>query len=49
VAISAWRRVTKWIPFFAIAAVFFYTTVTNMLERPEGIKIASLFILAIVI
>ena len=49
VAISAWRRVTKWIPFFAIAAVFFYTTVTNMVERPEGIKIASLFILAIVI
>jgi hypothetical protein len=28
--------------------VFFYTTVTNMAERPEGIKIASLFILAIV-
>jgi hypothetical protein len=49
VAISAWRRVKKWIPFFAIAAVFFYTTVTNMLERPEGIKIASLFILGIVI
>src|SRR5215217_3777042 len=33
----------------AIAAVFFYTTVTNMVERPEGIKIASLFILGIVI
>ena len=49
VAISAWRRVAKWVPFFAIAAVFFYTTVTNMVERPEGIKIASLFILAIVI
>ena len=49
VAISAWRRVAKWIPFFAIAAVFFYTTVTNMVERPEGIKIASLFILGIVI
>ena len=49
VAISAWRRVARWVPFFAIAAVFFYTTVTNMVERPEGIKIASLFILAIVI
>jgi hypothetical protein len=49
VAISAWRRVARWIPFFAIAAVFFYTTVTNMVERPEGIKIASLFILGIVI
>jgi hypothetical protein len=49
VAISAWRRVSRWIPFFAIAAVFFYTTVTNMIERPEGIKIALLFILGIVI
>jgi hypothetical protein len=49
VAISAWRRVVRWIPFFVIAAVFFYTTVTNMLERPEGIKIASLFILGMVI
>ena len=49
VAISAWRQVVRWVPFFAIAAVFFYTTVTNMAERPEGIKIASLFILAIVI
>jgi hypothetical protein len=49
VAISAWRRVVRWVPFFAIAAVFFYTTVTNMLERPEGIKIALLFILGIVV
>jgi hypothetical protein len=49
VAISAWRKVSRWVPFFAIAGVFFYTTVTNMVERPEGIKIASLFILGIVI
>ena len=49
VAISAWRQVVRWIPFFAIAAVFFYTTVTNMVERPEGIKIAALFILGMVI
>jgi hypothetical protein len=49
VAISAWRRVVRWAPFFAIAAVFFYTTITNMIERPEGIKIASLFIIGIVI
>jgi hypothetical protein len=49
VAISAWRRVVRWAPFFAIAGVFFYTTVTNMVERPEGIKIASLFILGMVI
>jgi hypothetical protein len=49
VAISAWRQVARWVPFSAIAAVFFYTTVTNMFERPEGIRIASLFIFGIVL
>ena len=49
VAISAWRQVARWVPFFLIAAVFFYTTITNMVERPEGIKIALLFILGIVL
>ncbi len=49
VAISAWRRRGAVGAVLAIAAVFFYTTVTNMVERPEGIKIASLFILGIVI
>ncbi len=32
----------------AIALVFAYTTVTNIVERPDGLRIASLFILAIV-
>ena len=49
VAISAWHMRERQIPFFAIAVVFAYTTVTNMVERPEGIKIASLFILGIVV
>src|SRR4030095_10950125 len=49
VASSAGRQVARWAPFFAIAAVFFYTTITNMVERPEGIKIAALFIFGIVI
>ena len=31
-----------------ITAVFFYTTGANMIERPDGIKIASWFIIAIV-
>jgi hypothetical protein len=30
--------------FLAISAVFLYTTVVNVFERPEGLKIASLFI-----
>jgi hypothetical protein len=34
--------------FGAIAAVFVYTTGANVVERPDGVKIAALFILAIV-
>lgn len=49
VTISAWRRKqsSKW-AYLIIAIVFAYTTITNVIERPDGIKIASLFILAIV-
>ena len=32
-----------------ITGVFFYTTARNMIERPDGIKIASCFIAAVVI
>jgi hypothetical protein len=35
--------------FMLIALVFIYTTVVNILEQPEGIKIAMIFIAAIVI
>ncbi|GAA0442115.1 APC family permease [Streptomyces olivaceiscleroticus] len=35
--------------FAAITAVFAYTLVTNVVERPDGIKIASLFILGILL
>jgi hypothetical protein len=33
--------------FGALSAVFVYTTIANVLERPEGVKIASLFIAGI--
>ncbi len=50
VTISAWRRkqLMKW-AYLLIAFVFAYTTITNVIERPDGIKIASLFILGIVV
>jgi hypothetical protein len=49
VTISAWRKnEKKWIAFFVITAVFVYTTVVNIIEQPEGIKIASLFIIGII-
>ena len=47
VTISVWRRPLRW-PFLAIALVFVYTTVLNVYERPEGLKIASVFILTMV-
>ena len=49
VTLSVWRRGGKWPPFLLIALVFVYTTVQNVHERPEGIKIASFFIAAIVV
>lgn len=35
--------------FALITVVFFYTTAVNIIERPEGIKIASIFIGAIIV
>jgi len=49
VAVTAWRQSHRWAVFIAITVVFGYTTITNVFERPEGIKIASLFILTIVV
>ena len=49
VAIAAWRQNNRWPLFASITLVFVYTSVTNMIERPEGIKIASVFILSIII
>ncbi|HEV8591018.1 MAG TPA: hypothetical protein VGQ55_02870, partial [Pyrinomonadaceae bacterium] len=49
VTLSAWKNRNKWrFAFAAIAAVFVYTTIANMIERPDGIKIASFFIFAII-
>ncbi len=43
VTILVWRNWRRW-PFILIAIVFVYTTLQNIRERPEGIKIASFFI-----
>ena len=51
VTLSARRRKERkqMIGFGIIAVVFTYTTVTNIVERPEGIRIAGVFILGIVV
>jgi hypothetical protein len=49
VTLSAWREGSFRYVFLIIALVFAYTTILNIYERPEGIKIASLFIGAIIL
>ena len=49
VTLAMRKRNRNWVPFLLIAIVFAYTTLQNIHERPEGIKIASFFILAIVV
>ena len=49
VTLSAWKRGSGWKWGFAvISLVFAYTTITNIIERPDGIKIASFFIFSII-
>lgn len=48
VTLSVWPKGAIRYVFLLISLVFVYTTVTNVIERPEGIKIASFFILFIV-
>jgi hypothetical protein len=48
VTIARWRSRAGW-AFAGMTAIFVYTTVLNVVERPEGIKIASTFIAAIVL
>ena len=40
VTIAIRRRGQNWIPYLLIALIFIYTTIQNIHERPEGIKIA---------
>lgn len=49
VTLSAWhrRRTTATVAFAIIALVFVYTTIANVIERPDGVRIAALFIVGI--
>jgi hypothetical protein len=47
VAVTLAQTRHRWM-FGAVAVIFVYTTVLNMIERPEGLKIATCFILAII-
>ncbi len=43
VTLSVWHQFWRW-PFLLVAIIFVYTTALNIYERPEGLKIASVFI-----
>ncbi|HEY2557672.1 MAG TPA: amino acid transporter, partial [Diaminobutyricibacter sp.] len=43
------RQRNRTIAFAIISVVFIYTTIDNMIERPDGLRIASLFILGILV
>ncbi|MBK9142371.1 MAG: amino acid transporter [Candidatus Melainabacteria bacterium] len=50
VTLAVWREsLFRRIVFGTIFLVFVYTTIANMIERPEGLQIASLFIVTILI
>nr|WP_246097839.1 amino acid transporter [Rhodococcus spelaei] len=51
VTLSARRRGErrKLVGFGVVAVIFLYTTVVNVFERPEGVQVAALFILAILV
>ena len=50
VTLAVWRtsRMGR-IGFMAIAVAFVYTTLANVIERPDGVKIAAFFITAIIV
>lgn len=47
VTISLRRTRTQWVYLF-VTAIFLYTTAVNIWERPEGLKISTYFIVAII-
>jgi hypothetical protein len=50
VTISSRKKAEKaWWIFGVITLVFVYTTIVNMVEQPEGIRIAAMFIVGIIV
>jgi hypothetical protein len=49
VTLAARRARRSWAGYLLLTLVFAYTTVVNIAERPEGLKIASIFIVSIVV
>ena len=48
VTLVAWRDKRRWLGYLVLTTVFLYTIAVNIWERPEGLKIASMFIVTII-
>ena len=48
VGLVAWRERKRVVVFTGVALMFLYAMIVNVLERPEGIRIAGIFIVVIV-
>jgi hypothetical protein len=49
VMLAAKRSGGRWVGYCLLTLIFAYTTIVNIAERPEGLKIASIFIVSIVV
>jgi hypothetical protein len=49
VTLAGWREGRPWVGYMLLTMVFAYTTVVNIVERPDGVKIASWFIVTIIV
>jgi hypothetical protein len=49
VTLYAYRSGKPWMGYLLLTVVFGYTTLVNIIERPEGLKIASIFIVVIIV
>ena len=49
--LSSRRRGSRWglLAFSVVLLAFVYTTIANVIERPDGIQIASFFIVSIIV
>jgi len=49
VTLAARKAGRRWFGFAVLTVIFAYTTAVNIYDRPEGLKIASIFIVSIVV
>ena len=49
VTLAAKRAGGRWVGYCLLTLIFGYTTIVNSAERPEGLKIASIFIVSIIV